>query len=422
MRNVAIACIMNAFNMIFPPPEPAWIPGTNIQRTMGLLATSTPARRNRVKILFYGQSITRQDWWKTVEANLRRRFPNADLTVENRAIGGFAADRLKRTALHDLPDFYPDLVVLHDYGGEPDYEALIDVIRSTTAAEILVQSDHEVWTGPEDQRPRGEIWHDAHVGWLRDLARRDRLGFVDVRTPWQTYLKDHALPASSLLTDGVHLNAKGCDLMASLVAPALVYNSKLPVDRTLVRESPAKADQEIEGNRIELVGGAGLKVLIDGKPPSQHPELVAAERPSEGFAIDVPALQRVDSPTPPIPEDWTVTLTEIAPDVSHWRFRVEGSKTGPDGEGASDAPFVSKSGRVAFGPGDWYVREAFGIVHQRPPEGFQVHWRTVLRGVDVVPASKTPVTLASGLAKGIHRLKLVGNVKDARIIVYRPSH
>ena len=34
--------------------------GRNIQRTMTLLATSTPQKRNTVKILFYGRSITEQ--------------------------------------------------------------------------------------------------------------------------------------------------------------------------------------------------------------------------------------------------------------------------------------------------------------------------------------------------------------------------
>ncbi len=406
--------------MLLPPIEPVWLPGTNIQRTMRLLATSTPTRPNRVKVLFYGQSITKQDWWKDVVNDLRRQFPHADLVAENRAIGGFAANLLRRTALHDLPAFYPDLVVLHDYGGEPDYEALVRVIRSTTAAEVLVQSDHAVWTGAAGEvKPRGETWHDAHVGWLRDLAQRYRLGFVDVRTPWQAHLAKNTLPASALLTDGVHLNAKGCDLMASLVKPALVYDPRLPEDKSLVREVPAKGTMEFEGNRVVVSGGEGLKVLIDGKPPSAHPELFAFERPSTGFAIDTPALIGVNSLATPIVEDWTVTLTDFAPDVSRWRFRVEGSKTGPDGEGTSDAPFVSNSRRVAFGPGDWYVREAFGIVRQRPPEGFAVRWRGVLRGADTVPARGT-VTVASGLAPGPHTLTLIGKTRGVRVTIYRP--
>ena len=65
--------------------------GKNIQRTMRLLATSTAEKQNTVRILFYGQSITEQKWAKLVEEDLRRRFPHANLVVENRALGGFAS-------------------------------------------------------------------------------------------------------------------------------------------------------------------------------------------------------------------------------------------------------------------------------------------------------------------------------------------
>ncbi|MCA9423414.1 MAG: hypothetical protein KC592_20510 [Nitrospira sp.] len=40
--------------------------GANIQRTLTLLATSTPEKRNRVRILFNGQSVTRNPWWEDV--------------------------------------------------------------------------------------------------------------------------------------------------------------------------------------------------------------------------------------------------------------------------------------------------------------------------------------------------------------------
>src|SRR5208283_3669340 len=90
--------------------------GANIQRTMTLLATSTPEHRNKVRIVFYGQSITEQDWSKRVADDLRQRFPNADLDIQNRAIGGFAAQILIRPAEHDLYPFYPDLLIFHVYG------------------------------------------------------------------------------------------------------------------------------------------------------------------------------------------------------------------------------------------------------------------------------------------------------------------
>src|SRR4051812_21168317 len=71
------------------PDTSGW--GRNIQRTMRLLATSTAEKRNTVRILFYGQSITEQKWAKMVEDDLRQRFPHANLILENRALGGFAS-------------------------------------------------------------------------------------------------------------------------------------------------------------------------------------------------------------------------------------------------------------------------------------------------------------------------------------------
>src|SRR6185437_13984277 len=89
----------------FPAPLPAKDPsqfGLGIQRTMTLLATSTPSHHNHVRVVFYGQSITEQEWSKQVAADLRKRFPRADLEIENRAIGGFASQLLIRPAEHDI--------------------------------------------------------------------------------------------------------------------------------------------------------------------------------------------------------------------------------------------------------------------------------------------------------------------------------
>ncbi|MCH9653671.1 MAG: hypothetical protein K0U86_18020 [Planctomycetes bacterium] len=100
----------------FAKVEPAGKPstfGARIQRTMTLLATSTPEKRNRVRILFYGQSVTRNPWWKVVADDLRKRFPHADLEIENRAIGGYGGPVLINTAEFDLYPFYPDLVIFH---------------------------------------------------------------------------------------------------------------------------------------------------------------------------------------------------------------------------------------------------------------------------------------------------------------------
>ena len=86
-----LAFFLQAQTAKYPPAPPEPHPelfGSGIQRTMTLLATSSPAHRNPVRVLFYGQSITKQKWSQFVAQDIRTRFPYADLTVENRAIGG----------------------------------------------------------------------------------------------------------------------------------------------------------------------------------------------------------------------------------------------------------------------------------------------------------------------------------------------
>ena len=59
------------------PPLPANLDqlGKNLQRTMTLLATSTPEHRNRVRILFYGQSVTAGPWSYAVMEDLKKAYP-----------------------------------------------------------------------------------------------------------------------------------------------------------------------------------------------------------------------------------------------------------------------------------------------------------------------------------------------------------
>jgi hypothetical protein len=153
----------------YPPPkhvgDPAQL-GRGIQRTMALLANSTPQHHNIVRILFYGQSITEQDWWYDVAADLKRRFPDADLRIENRALGGFSSQLLVKTAESDLYPFYPDLMIFHVYGSHTDYADIIRRTRERTTAEVLIQTDHVTKdsdlteeTDPAKLRPDGKIWN-----------------------------------------------------------------------------------------------------------------------------------------------------------------------------------------------------------------------------------------------------------------------
>jgi len=136
---------------VFPPPENTGDPehfGFHIQRTMALLENSTPEQQNTVRILFYGQSITEGDWWKIVRDDLVDRYPNANLIIENRALGGYASQMLQKTAETDLYPFQPDLLIFHVYGSHHAYENIIRRVKERTTSEILIQSDH--YSGDHD--------------------------------------------------------------------------------------------------------------------------------------------------------------------------------------------------------------------------------------------------------------------------------
>lgn len=407
------------------PPRAEWV-GRGIQRTMTLLAQSTPEKRNTVRILFYGQSITKQDWWKEVVVDLRQRFPHADLVAENHAIGGFAADRLQRPLAHDVYPFYPDLIIFHDYGGEPDYEKIVTEFRRRTTTELLLTSDHITKLPPPNAPPD---WHDRHVDWLFALAEKIGAGVADIRTMWKVYLKENQVDPASLLMDGAHLNEPGCHVMASFILPHLVY---LPDSKDTAWKSytsdirPAVFPQAKEplsvafvGNRIDLLpsdkmkAGFQVSVLIDGKKPSEISDCWAATRPSDCPGVDVPALTRVTWKNTPVAEEWTATLNDVSEDGKKFTFNLEGTVTGKDGGGKSSEDFASPSGRVVIESQDWFVRVGTKWGKEKLKDGFQVKWRTYLMGVDsfVQPekldgTKENAVTLGQGFPAGEHKITL----------------
>lgn len=438
----------------YPPPGtlgPVETYGARIQRTMTLLAEGTPSRRPTVRVLFYGQSITEQSWWKEVAEDLRRRFPNANLLIENRAIGGFASQLLVKTAETDLYPFYPDLVIFHVYGSHLEYENIIRRIRERTTAEILIQTDHV--TRDEDLTEETDPARLTPANWsawmnhvfLPSVARRYGAELVDQRRLWKEYLRAHRLPAARLLSDAVHLNEHGCFLMARIVKAYLRYDPKLSngswkdwvrtyeVGRDVSWKNGALA-LEFEGNRVDAICAPGsappVAVRIDGRKPSEFPELYGRTRTTAYPGSIWPCLLNVTGEKPPVAEEWTLTLTEVAPDLKDFRFRLEGSVTGPDGEGSGAERFVSRSGRVVIDPADWNFGYAIKVFGKRIDVGFQIRWKVVPRFVDEFasagvsdPAVESAVTLAQGLPKGRHRLELSGggpHVPLRALRVYRP--
>ncbi|RYD17744.1 MAG: SGNH/GDSL hydrolase family protein [Verrucomicrobiaceae bacterium] len=404
---------------------------------MTLLATSTAEHRNAVKILFYGQSITEQDWWREIAADLRKRFPFADLTIENRAIGGHSSQLLHRTAEADLYPFYPDLVIFHVYGAHNHYEDIIRRIRERTTAEVLIQTDHlgknDKLDEPTDPASSPAQWNSfMNYNFLPGLGTKYNIGIVNQRNIWKQYLKDYQLAPEALLKDDVHLNENGCQLMAAIVNQWLFYQPR--TSRTdwenLVRNLPApamadgKITFEFEGNRIDAINSTTTaEVLIDGQPVSAQRGVYAFTRTSGYNGTNWPCLLKVDrGPTAPQEEDWTVTLQEANDDYTSFNFTLTGSKTGPDGSGKAGQKFVSNSGRIAIQPEDWNLNFSRKVFKKPLPADFKIQWRSRLLGTDHLTAGDR-VILAQGLTNGKHTLTLSGMHSGEGVggfTVYRP--
>jgi hypothetical protein len=406
------------------PPADAATLGVGCQRTMTLLATSTPQKRNKVRILFYGQSITVQAWSKTVADDLRARFPHAELDIRNLAIGGFASQLLVRPAEHDLYPFYPDLVIFHVYGAHDTYEQIIRNIRTRTAAEVLMQTDHITRWPVQNPDPNKDksVWWDSQMNdkFLPQYAKKYGCTLVDVRSAWLTYLKQNNLEPKALLKDNVHLNDHGCWLMAELIKRHLVHRPDLAIDAwkdlavTIevgkdVQPVGGTLKLEFDGNRIDLLPKPGvaqtLRVTVDGKKPSEHPTAYAITRPQPGPWTPL-TVTRIDHEKPLVLEEWTLTVTGSTADGKGKTYEVVGSVTGNDGSGDTLTPFTGKSGRVKIDP-----KSFFGKGDVKP--GYAIKWKVVPLHSDEVnfnaeadPTRENGVTVIQAIENGKHTIEI----------------
>jgi hypothetical protein len=288
---------------------------------------------------------------------------------------------------------------------------------------------------------------DARAEQIRAVAQKYTCMLIDLRDKWRNHLQATGTSFRDYLADGTHLNPRGRDLYAKLIGDELVRIPGHADDpaaygtiTTVAADSPAVtkgADGGLTlrftGNRVVAVAdgqgtaGASARVLLDGLPPDGQLALWAITRPSKGPAgIWMPAINRISCAKVPVEETWTLTcLPDSATDGKKLRYTVQGSVTGPDGEGWSTARFVSRSQRVIIEPADWRVAWTLEYKKATLPAGFQVTWQTYplfARRYAPEPAG-TRTLLVQGCENREHTLTLLpeeGMPGVRAFVVYAP--
>ena len=465
----------NKDDKILSPPIPAdpneAFFGSRIQRTMTLLATSDESHRNLVRILCYGQSIVAQGYVsRAIEKELKERYPFANIIVENRAIGGYTAPSLVRTAVHDLYSFYPDLVVFHVYDGHNtgELERIVSNVRRYTTAEILMWTHHFDSFGP-DGTERDKI-RDQGSNFRRYLAQKYNCELVELREEWRNYLKINNIPRADLLIDNIHLNNKGGALQAQFVMRHFRYSTLFPscwmnMVRTYEARRPLEERTDeimftgkpwyrvgqgvvgeksysslklhFHGNRVDVISfPAGdkpgtAKILIDGKSPSSFIDAYAITRPNKNPVSGRPMLNRLNQGKKVVAEDWVLNVSNISPDGKTFKFALVGSITGSDGEGTNEKFFTSKSGSISFDPAEFTFAGAVGQTKKPFPSEVTVTFQTRLMGMDVwAPLFKKEegiidnYTLIQGIENKEHTLEIIPNgdgpIPVYEIVIYKP--
>jgi hypothetical protein len=144
-----------------------------------------------------------------------------------------------------------------------------------------------------------------------------------------------------------------------------------------------------------------------------------------------PLILRTTAKEPLQLEDWALSFHNASEDGKTFTFDVAGSRTGPDGQGQSNLPFVSTSGRVAIEPDDWNLAYCKAVFKSPIPADLKATWTVVPHFIDepvfpsaADPTIETAVTVAQGLSNGPHKLTLESEpgsrptLKSIRI--YRP--
>lgn len=310
----------------------------------------------------YTNMLGNGEFWKE---EIPKRFPKVREVEYRKMVGNSCPwQYLRGWARHLVVPDQPDLVITYTIGDPGDLEKLLIELRSQTTADIIVPSIH--WrTGDAEEWGRSENSPQQNVATVREVCAKYGVEFVENRRDWARYLEENQLPIPSLLKDAVHQSDYGAwminqNILAHLRRPEQF--SYDPRDRERTIEVKPEADGSwrfpFTGTRIDLEGrksptGSSFKVLVDeGKTKSFKMSYVLPNpknaKVGKGSVPRDQAPHGIESGANPVPQSWTITMTSDTGD-----YRIEGSVTGPDGEGNAFQPFTSRSGRIGIDPYLW---------------------------------------------------------------------
>jgi hypothetical protein len=447
-----------------PAVAPRCLPaGSALSRTLQLLQSSTPQRRHRVRILYYGQSITRDgfnapnEWFRSVTNWLQAKYPYADIETQMLAVGGFDAKAMQGPSRMDLPAFYPDLILWQNYGKYPDMDQTLTWWRTHTSAEIGIHNWH---CGGSERKVNSDknVERMAYI-YIPDLANRFGAELIDLRTPWRKRWNEEDTDRKQLTIDEVHLGTVGSQWYAEFTEAYLTYDPKVPVDplkmvQTLIVGKDVQWNGKtlkfsFQGNRIEVLAKAEAsatdtaEVRIDNKKPSEFASAYVFSRPNGDVDRDWPwktsAPAAVDTAATPLLEDWTLTIQSIEYPQKRasvaCAYSVAGMLSGQDGTGTCESDFVSKSGRVVIPATAWaHLWDAKNVNSKKTLAiGDTFKWKALPLHTDRYPVTNSEkrdptrehwTLLASGIPNGKHTLELTATgdhaPQIAEIRVYRP--
>ncbi len=411
-----------------------------------------------------------------LEHAIQQRFPKSPpIEVKCQAGSGcpwnYARGWISQFVLADRPD----LILIYTHGDPEKLDLMLADIRRHSTADIVVPSLHLM--GHEDVDPdRWVETFQAGYGFpipaLRDICKKHGVEFVENRRELAEYLKRIGRKPSALLADPAHENEHGLcrtwdNIVRHIAKPQRFAYDFQSRERRLRVSPPAKSATEsvvlsngwssgdgivrasrpeerikvrFTGNRIDLLGravksGGTIRVFIDGRPADKSPVFystyIQPHPKSFPWKVVGPGPgdlgpHAVELATNLVPQSWTIALTSESGD-----YRLDGSVTGPDGEGNSTKAFTSRSGQIRIAPDLWRFnrQENKGELTYGNRSGdkysFNVY-RSAVGQVSFSAAKLGPLhqPLVENLPNGKHTLEIVtqgdGDVAIESFYVFEP--